>query len=36
MRTNIFVIGLEVGVVESYSGRKRVKIAQCQKRVIDQ
>ena len=24
MRTNIFVIGVEVGVVESYSGGKRV------------
>ena len=25
MRTNIFVIGVEVGVVESYGGGKRVK-----------
>ena len=24
MRTNIFVIGMEVGLVESYSGGKRV------------
>ena len=24
MRTNIFVIGVEVGVVESYGGGKRV------------
>ena len=29
MRTNIFVIGMEVGVVESYGGGKRVKI-RCQ------
>ena len=27
MRTNIFVIGVEVGVVESYGSGKRVKIA---------
>ena len=26
MRTNIFVIGVEVGVVESYGGRKRVNM----------
>ena len=25
MRTNIFVIGVEVGLVESYGGGKRVK-----------
>ena len=26
MRTNIFVIGMEVGVVESYGSGKRVKM----------
>ena len=26
MRTNIFVIGVEVGVVESYGSRKRVNM----------
>ena len=26
MRTNTFVIGMEVGVVESYGGRKRVNM----------
>ena len=25
MRTNIFVIGVEVGIVESYGSRERVK-----------
>ena len=31
MRTNIFVIGVEVGLVESYGGGKRVNIGDLSK-----